>query len=255
MRSDVFARPPRAGIEGQPVMLIPGFLAPDRSLAHMAGWLRRAGYAPTRAGMSMNSDCSQAESERLETRLARAVEKSGHPALVIGHSRGGMFARVLAVRQPSLVAGIVTLGGPFVDPGRYVHPLIGVQAALIGALGDLRVPKMLSNDCGDPRMFSHGPTNAVTRIVSRRARARLARNEGRVTCCSPFWDDFYSEFPEDVHFASLYSRSDGVVDWHAMLDPGARPVEVESSHFGMAANVSTFQALARELPAMAERPA
>src|SRR5215204_1478494 len=35
---------------GRPVLLIPGFLAGDGSLSMMAGWLKRTGYRPRRAG-------------------------------------------------------------------------------------------------------------------------------------------------------------------------------------------------------------
>ena len=47
---------------GRPVLLIPGFMAGDGSLAMMAGWLKRAGYRPSRAGMRSNVDCSGASS-------------------------------------------------------------------------------------------------------------------------------------------------------------------------------------------------
>ena len=39
----------RSGVpsgDGRPVVLLPGFLAGYRTLAVMAGWLRRRGYAP-----------------------------------------------------------------------------------------------------------------------------------------------------------------------------------------------------------------
>ena len=42
---------------GRPVMLIPGFLAGDASLGPMAGWLKRAGYRPARAGIRAHVDC------------------------------------------------------------------------------------------------------------------------------------------------------------------------------------------------------
>ena len=40
--------------------------------------------------------------------------------------------------------------------------------------------------------------------------------------------------PEDVDFTAIFSRRDGIVDWRACVDPAARPVEVRSSHVGMA---------------------
>src|SRR5215210_2458171 len=78
---------------GRPVLLIPGFLAGDGSLGLMAGWLKRGGYRPTRAGMRANVDCSGAALERLEERLGAIVTAQGKRAVVIGQSRGGGLAK------------------------------------------------------------------------------------------------------------------------------------------------------------------
>ncbi|MCX6369905.1 MAG: hypothetical protein NTZ58_01430, partial [Solirubrobacterales bacterium] len=45
--------------DGQPVMLIPGFLAGDRSLALMGQWLRRIGYRTHGSGISAHVGCSE----------------------------------------------------------------------------------------------------------------------------------------------------------------------------------------------------
>ena len=111
---------------GRPVLLIPGFLAGDGSFALMAGWLKRAGYRPTRAGMRANVDCSGAALERLEERVDRVVAEQGTLAVVIGQSRGGGLAKALAARRPDLIGGIVTLGSPQIDP-LAVHPLVRLQ--------------------------------------------------------------------------------------------------------------------------------
>jgi pimeloyl-ACP methyl ester carboxylesterase len=42
---------------------------------------------------------------------------------IIGHSRGGVFARALATRRPQLAAGVVTLGSPVLSQPA-VHPLV-----------------------------------------------------------------------------------------------------------------------------------
>jgi hypothetical protein len=46
---------------------------------------------------------------------------------------------------------------------------------------------------------------------------------------------------------AIYSRSDGIVSWRACLDPGARHVEVESSHGGMSVNHAAYRVLAEIL--------
>ena len=41
----------------------------------------------------------------------------------------------------------------------------------------------------------------------------------------------------------MYSRSDGIVDWHACLDPAAQQVEVRASHCGMAVSSGVYREL------------
>jgi len=51
--------------DGRPVVLLPGFLAGDRTLSVMARWLRRLGYAPAACGFVANVDCSDRALERV----------------------------------------------------------------------------------------------------------------------------------------------------------------------------------------------
>ena len=53
-----------------------------------------------------------------------------------------------------------------------------------------------------------------------------------------------ARLPTRVGFASLYSRSDGVIHWRACLDPQARHVEVASSHCGMGVNRDVYERVA-----------
>jgi pimeloyl-ACP methyl ester carboxylesterase len=202
---------------GRPVLLIPGFLAGDGSLSAMAGWLRRAGYRTARAGMRANVDCSGSALERLEPRLQRVVSEQGKRAVIVGQSRGGGLAKVLARRRPDLVAGIVTLGSPQVDP-LAIHPLVRLQVAAVGALGTLGAPGLFRRSClsGD--------------------------------CCAGFWEDLAGPLPRGVGCVSVYSKSDGVVDWRACLDPCADVhVEIVSSHLGMAVSPAAWRAVAAAL--------
>src|SRR5688500_18604332 len=106
---------------GRPVMLVPGFLAGDGSLGLMAGWLKRAGYRPSKAGIGSNVNCAGVVLPRLEERLERLVKQQGKRAAIVGQSRGGTLAKVMAFRRPDLVSGVVALGSPQVDP-LAVHP-------------------------------------------------------------------------------------------------------------------------------------
>src|SRR4051794_30314552 len=115
LRDPIYRGEEMADGRGQPVLLIPGFLAGDDSLSLMTRWLRRTGHHTSKAGIRSNIGCSGAAIERLETRLETLVERQGRPAAIIGQSRGGTFAKVLAARRPDLVSGVLMLGTPQLD--------------------------------------------------------------------------------------------------------------------------------------------
>ena len=208
--------------DGRPVLLIPGFMAGDGSLATMTQWLRTNGYHTRRAGIRANVGCSEEALLRLEARLEAFAADSGQRVSVIGQSRGGVFARVLASRRPDLVSGIVTLGSPTVSQLR-AHPFVLAQVLVVGTLGSGRVPGMFRMSCL------------------------------RGTCCAQFRTDLAAEFPPEVGFTALYSRTDGIVDWHACLDNDAVQVEVHASHIGMGANAEVYAEVGHALGGFASR--
>ena len=116
VRDPIFRGDGVADGRGRPVLLIPGFLAGDGSLSMMAGWLKRTGYRPSRAGIVSNVNCAGVLLPRLEQRLERLVELQGQPAAIVGQSRGGTLAKVLAYRRPELVSrrrgARLAAGGP-----------------------------------------------------------------------------------------------------------------------------------------------
>ncbi len=204
MRSRVYRGLDVEDAGGQPVMLIPGFLAGDDSLGLMTRWLRKTGHHTRSAGMRANVDCSSTAVERLAERLECLVETRGERVALIGQSRGGNFAKVLAVRHPEYVSGIVTLGSPQVDP-LDIHPFVRAQVFAVGALGTI----------GLRGLFSHGCLKGK--------------------CCDSFWDDLQKPLRKDVGYLSVYSKSDGVVNWRSCLDPHAHEhIEINASHIGMA---------------------
>jgi triacylglycerol lipase len=207
---------------GQPVLLIPGFLAGDDSLALMTRWLRRTGHHTSKAGMRLNVGCSGRGLAGLERRLEALVERHGRPAVVIGQSRGGSFAKVLAQVRPDLVSGIVTLGAPTLDP-LAVHPAVRAGVRGVAMLGRLGTPGLFTRDCLDGE------------------------------CCAGFWELHERPRPRGTGFVSIYSRTDGIVDWRSCLDPGAIHVEIESSHVGMAVNPDGYRAIAAALLGFSRR--
>ena len=216
-RDPIFRGDGMADGRGRPVLLIPGFLAGDGSLSMMAGWLKRAGYRPSRAGIVSNVNCSGVLMPRLEQRLERLVSLQGRRAAVVGQSRGGTLAKVLAQRRPDLVSGVVGLGAPQLDP-LAVHPLVRLQVEAVSRLGSL----------GAPGLFKRSGLNG--------------------DCCSSFWEELAEPPPPGVRLVSVYSKSDGVVDWRSCLDPHADElVEIRASHCGMAVSAAAWRAVAGAL--------
>jgi pimeloyl-ACP methyl ester carboxylesterase len=222
LRSDVWKAAHCFG-HGQPVMLLPGMLASDETLRLMAMWLSRQGFRPVRAGIKMNVDCSEQEMSRLSARLEGAYRQHGMPVLLIGHSRGGLFARALAMRHPRMVAGLITLGTPHLDPLRRIHPLLKMQIRLASWLGDLGIGGLAGSGCV------------------------------RGGCCDDFWAELERPLPKRLPFVSIYSRSDGIVGFRSCLHPAAEHVEVHGSHCGMAVSRETYEQLIVTLRAMTGR--
>ena len=237
---------------GLAVLLIPGLLAPDRSLGLMARYLKRQGFTPRRAGIASNIDCSEREAKRLEQRLEKAYRETGRRVAIVGQSRGGVFGRALAVRRPDLVGAVIGLGSPLVDPLTNIHPLLHLQLELIARMGDRKIPRMASHSCLDAGMIEKLHELAGEGRVSRALVKRLAgRTPG--DCCTQFWADLAAPFPDAIPYVSIWSRIDGVVNPRACHDPAARMVEVRSSHCGMAWNRHVYRALLEELTAVAQR--
>jgi triacylglycerol lipase len=202
---------------GRPVLLIPGFLAGDGSLAVMTRWLREHGYRTRKAGIRANVDCSAAICDGLEERLEWMAEKTGQKVSIIGQSRGGIIARTLAVRRPDLVSGIVTLGSPTQSMLR-VHPFVLGTVGVVGTLGTLNLAHTFTLKC----------------LVGE--------------CCRTFREHVRCPFPDDVGYVSVYSKRDGIVDWRACLDPTAEEhVQVRSSHCGMAMHPEVYRVVADAL--------
>jgi triacylglycerol lipase len=209
--------------DAQPVLLVPGFMAGDRSLAPLRHWLRRRGHPVAMSGMRANVDCAERSVGRLQKQLRAFAADCGRPVVLIGQSRGGALARSVAVREPESVAGLVMLGSPVQDPLAVSAPVLRT-VRWMARLGDLGLPGVFSSDCRD------GP------------------------CCAAFREDMSAPLAQTMWAIAVHSRSDGIVDWRACLDPHAEPVEVDSSHCGMSVHPAVYRALTRMLD-QSEEPA
>jgi len=204
--------------DGQPVILMPGLGAGDQTLLVLAGWLRRIGYRPHLCGFVANVSCSDRAVERVERRLEAVHARHHRRVALIGHSRGGHYARALGHRRPELVSHAISIGA-------------GLRQMLATSY----------------------PTQAATRDVRaallQTGRAKSSRCLTEACNCA-FARDFAAPFPADrVRLTSIYSKEDGVVRWQSALVDDADCVEVTGSHVGLIFNRKTYRAVASTLAA------
>ncbi len=102
---------PRGPEDGPPVLVLPGFLATDRTTMDLRRALARGGWRAHPLLMGMNKGAKKDTMDLLCSRLDAIAE--GRKVLLVGWSLGGMFARELAYRCPDKIRAVVTLGSPF----------------------------------------------------------------------------------------------------------------------------------------------
>jgi pimeloyl-ACP methyl ester carboxylesterase len=207
---------------GLPVLLIGGLATSVAQLAPLEEWLTRLNCLVEVASIGSGLDCGERTTTQVAQQLSALAAASGRRCLVVGHSRGGQFARVVSVRHPELVEGLVVLGSPL-NRLLDVHPLLKVELAVLGLAGALGLPGLLRPTC-------------LWGLCCRRLRAHLA-----------------APFPDDVAFLSVFSKQDRLVNWRSTLDPAARHVEVASTHSGLVCAPEVFAVLADEVGRLTSR--
>lgn len=102
---------PHGPADGPKLMVVPGFLATDRTTLGLQRALGQAGYRVTGWGLGLNRGAQADTLDRLAERIAAFGE--GAPIVLVGWSLGGVFAREVAKARPDLAAKVVTMGSPF----------------------------------------------------------------------------------------------------------------------------------------------
>ena len=98
--------------DGQPVLVLPGFTADDRSTFELRRLLRRLGYRTYGWKLGNNVGPTKRIAEGLDARLLEVAAKEERPITIVGWSLGGIFARHLGRTYPDEVRQVVTLGSP-----------------------------------------------------------------------------------------------------------------------------------------------
>jgi hypothetical protein len=97
--------------DGPPLLVIPGFLASDRTTLGLQRALAEAGYRVSGWGLGINRGVRDDVLQRIAGQLER--HGRGRRVVLVGWSLGGVFAREVAKLRPDLVEKVVTLAAPF----------------------------------------------------------------------------------------------------------------------------------------------
>lgn len=200
--------------DGSAVVLVPGFLATDFYLQEMYFWLGRIGYHARLSQIGRNADCINVLVNRLTETVRKAYAQTGRKVHLIGHSLGGVLARSVAVLHPELVASVITMASPF--RGIRSHPFV-LQ------MGNFVRERVSQSKGRSPACFSG-------------------------TCNCAALDALVQGFPASVPQSAIYTKSDGIVDWHACISPDPRNnFEVLGTHGGLAFNPLVYRNIAKLL--------
>jgi pimeloyl-ACP methyl ester carboxylesterase len=193
--------------DGRPVLLIPGFLAGDWSLRLLHSWLERIGYKAYLSGILLNVHHSERMLAGLRHRLVQVEAEAGSRISLVGHSRGGLLAKVLSQRRPQSIEQVITLGSPLAD-------------------------------WTDLALMTHHAVGMV-RTANEIAYGRRLNPEGR------FSHDL--SLAPVVPTTSIYTRSDDVVNFRSCLRPDIPAISVWGSHNGLVINPEVYRLLGRLL--------
>jgi triacylglycerol lipase len=193
--------------DGRPVLLIPGFLSGDWSLTVLSNWLERIGYKPYLSGIHFNIQDSERLLAGLRHRLIEVEHQAGARVSLVGHSRGGLLAKVVAQRRPQIIEQVITLGSPLAD----TTDLAFMTRRAVG----------------------------VVKTASEIAYGRRWHPEGR------FSHDLRLE--PNVPTTSIYTRSDDVVNFRSCLRADIPSLPVWGTHNGLLVNPEVYRLLGRLL--------
>lgn len=202
------------GGDGEPVMLVPGFLCSDFYLRELHRWLRRIGYRTYASKIRINAGCVDRIGTALAERADDISQRTGRRVHIVGHSLGGLLGRSVALLRPDVVASVVALGSPL--QALRSHRFI-VRAANAVSAFEQALPG------GHDRCMTSRCSCAVVCAYTRRLHPT-------------------------VPMTAVYTRNDGVVDWESCTaGSDGLDVEVGGTHMGLIYNPDVYRAVADHL--------
>jgi len=98
--------------DGHPVLVLPGFMASDRSTQPLRQLLNKVGYDARPWDLGVNYGSVEYVDRNIE-RIQHIYRNTGRKISIIGWSLGGVYAREIARQCEGQVRQVITLGSPF----------------------------------------------------------------------------------------------------------------------------------------------
>lgn len=97
---------------GEPVMVLPGFMADDASTVVLRRFLNDIGYRARGWGLGINRRRMLDFLSPVSDLVAGMADEHDQRIILVGWSRGGIIAREVARDRPDVVSKVVTIGSP-----------------------------------------------------------------------------------------------------------------------------------------------
>ena len=108
--------------DGHPVLVLPGFMASDRSTRPMRRLLDDLGYKTYGWGLGRNVRFNEQREREMSDLVEQIHADEGQKLSIVGWSLGGVFARELAKMHPDVVRFVISLGSPISNDRRHAAP-------------------------------------------------------------------------------------------------------------------------------------
>jgi pimeloyl-ACP methyl ester carboxylesterase len=151
--------------DNHPVLVIPGFLSNDMPTAPLRHILKEKGYKPYKWRGGVNLGLKEKTVQHLALRLKEVYEENDRQKVtLIGHSLGGLYARLLAQEFPEMVRAVITVQTPF-GVGAFKEAADPILVSTIEKLSDSKFG--LDNE-GVPERLLTPPPMPTTSIFSKK---------------------------------------------------------------------------------------
>lgn len=197
--------------DGQPVLVIPGFMTGDGATFVLRRYLNQQGFVAYPWQQGRNPGLRHDIYQALEQQVNELYQRHGRRVSIVGWSLGGLYARVLGHHLGNKIRQVITLGSPFALNSSVSTDDVGISGPVLKLYERLN-----PNVHDDP----------------------LATGE-------PVW-----ELPPPVPSTAIYSESDGIASWRYCIDNSSERVEnirVFGSHTGLTHNPLVLYVLAERL--------